>query len=155
MLDQLGQYALFEGLSGDDLQLAAPLFSSLEVPAGTILFEQNRAAELFYLIVDGRITLRYKPIDGPEMRLSSVPAGGAVGWSAVTGNPTYTATAITALPSELLVVRGSDLRLLLVEHPETGQRLLKRLAMAVSPRWERAYNQVIDLIAQSLESYPH
>jgi CRP/FNR family transcriptional regulator, cyclic AMP receptor protein len=155
MLDQLGRYALFDGLSGDDLQLAAPLFSSLDVPADTTLFEQNRAAELFYLVVSGRIILRYKPFDGPEMRLTSVAAGGAVGWSAVTGNPIYTATAITSLPCELLAVRGDDLRHLLQEHPQTGQRLLKRLAMAVSPRWEGAYQQVVNLISQSFESQVH
>lgn len=155
MLDQLGRYALFDGLSGDDLELAAPLFSSVEVPIGTTIFEQNKAAELFYLVVSGRITLRYKPFDGPEMRLTSVPAGGAVGWSAVTGNPLYTATAITALPCELLAVRGEELRHLLQEHPETGQRLLKRLAMAVSPRWEGAYQQVVNIISQTLESQMH
>jgi CRP/FNR family cyclic AMP-dependent transcriptional regulator len=147
MLDQLGRYALFGDLSEEDLSLAAPYFSELQVPAGQILFRQNETADLFYLVITGQVALRYKPYDGPEMGLTHVPAGGAVGWSTVTGGPVYTATAITRLPCELLTVRGADLRLLLVKHPVSGQRLLKRLAMAVSPRWEGAYRQVMTMIS--------
>ena len=149
MLDQLGRYALFGDLSEDDLSLVAPYFSELRVPAGQILFRQNEPADLFYLVVQGQVALRYKPYDGPEIGLSHVAAGGGVGWSTVTGGPVYTATAVTSLPSAFLTVRGADLRLVLVEHPVTGQRLLKRLAMAVSPRWEGAYRQVLNMIARS------
>jgi CRP-like cAMP-binding protein len=63
----------------------------------------------------------------------------------------YTATAIASVPCELLVVRGADLRNLVKQHPEAGRRLLQRLAMAVSPRWEGAYSSVIDLISRTLE----
>jgi CRP-like cAMP-binding protein len=149
MLDQLSRYALFGDLSEDDLSLVAPYFSELEVPAGQILFRQNEPADLFYLVVKGQVALRYKPYDGPEIGLSHVTAGGAVGWSTVTGGPVYTATAITSLPSAFLTVRGVELRRVLVEHPVAGQRLLKRLAMAVSPRWEGAYRQVLNMIARS------
>jgi CRP/FNR family cyclic AMP-dependent transcriptional regulator len=150
MLVQLGRYSLFDDLSEDDLALAAPYFSDLQVPAGQILFRQNEAADLFYLVVTGQVALRYKPYDGPEIGLNRVPAGGAVGWSAVTGGPVYTATAISGVQSELLTVHGSDLRRLLVEHPAAGQKLLKRLAMAVSPRWEGAYRQVMNMISRGV-----
>jgi CRP-like cAMP-binding protein len=149
MLDQLGRYAVFGDLSEDDLSLAAPYFSELQVPAGQVLFRQNEAADLFYLIIEGQVGLRYKPYDGPEIGLTHVPAGGAVGWSTVTGGPVYTATAITSLPCEFLTIRGADLRLLLAAYPVSGERLLKRLAMAVSPRWEGAYRQVMSMIARS------
>jgi len=151
MLDQLGRYALFDDLSEDDLTLVAPSFSALTLPAGQTLFHQNEPAHLLYLIATGQVALRYKPYDGPEMGLTHVPAGGAVGWSAVTGGPVYTATAITSLPSELLIAQGADLRKLLVEHPIAGQRLLKRLAMAVSPRWEGAYRQVMTMISRGIK----
>ena len=149
MLDQLGHYALFGDLSEDDLSLVAPYFSELQMPAEQILFRQNELADLFYLVTKGQVALRYKPYDGPEIGLSHVPAGGALGWSAVTGGPVYTATAITSLPSAFLSVRGADLRLVLAEHPVAGQRLLRRLAMAVSPRWEGAYRQVLNMNARS------
>jgi CRP-like cAMP-binding protein len=150
MLDQLGRYALFGDLSEEDLSLAAPYFSEVQVPAGEVLFRQNQTADLLYLVINGQVALRYKPYDGPEIGLTHVPAGGAVGWSTVTGGPVYTATAIASLPCEFLTIRGADLRLLLAEHPVSGERLLKRLAMAVSPRWEGAYRQVMSMIARTM-----
>jgi CRP-like cAMP-binding protein len=149
MLDQLGRYAPFGDLSEDDLSLLAPYFSELRAAAGEILFRQNDPADLFYLVIEGRVALRYKPYDGPELGLTHVPAGGAVGWSTVTGGPVYTSTAIASLPCEFLTVHGADLRLLLATHPASGQKLLKRLAMAVSPRWEGAYRQVMNMIART------
>jgi CRP/FNR family cyclic AMP-dependent transcriptional regulator len=149
MLDFLRRYGPFSDLPQEDLGLVAPIFTSIEVAPGTALFRQDQPADRLYLVISGRVALRYKPYDGPELGLTRIGAGGAVGWSAVMGNPAYTATAIAGLPSELLAARASDLHALVIEHPEPGGRILDRLALAVSPRWAGAQQQVVGLLARS------
>lgn len=149
MLEHIRRYAPFSDLPAEDLALVAPLFRQHDAPAGMTLFRQDQAADLLYLVSAGRIALRYKPYDGPEIGLAHVSAGGAVGWSAVTGSPRYSATAVASVPSELLTARGSELRTFVFDHPLAGRRVLDRLAIAVSPRWAGAHSQVLDLLARS------
>jgi CRP-like cAMP-binding protein len=148
MLEDLRRYAPFSDLPEEDLALAAPLFCLLEAPAGTTLFRQDEAAHSFYLVISGQVALRYKPYDGPELGLTRIGAGGAVGWSAVMGNRVYTATAVASTPCEFLTATGADLQTVVHEHPVAGQRLLGRLALAVSPRWTGAQQQVLSLLAR-------
>jgi CRP-like cAMP-binding protein len=153
MLEQMHRYAPFADLPEAELALAAPLFIPAEVKADIVLFRQDQKANRLFLIIAGQVALHYKPYDGPEMRLARVRAGGAVGWSAVTGAPVYTASAVASLPCELLVARGSDLRRLLLEHPDEGQHILARLATAVAPRWKGSQDQVEGLLSHSVLAF--
>lgn len=148
--DELIQIPFFVGVSEDQLALLSPLFSSCEFVSGTLLFEQGDVAEYLYLVVKGEVTLRYKPEDGPEIIVSHIKTGGLVGWSAALGNRHYTLGAICGRQSQLLRVRGKDLRALCTEHPETGSILLDHLATAIAERLSSTHAEVINLLKQGI-----
>jgi CRP/FNR family cyclic AMP-dependent transcriptional regulator len=137
-LDRYSQLAFFTGLSKAEIQLLAPFFTPQTWVAGTVVFEQGDCAEFLYLVVSGELTIRYKPDDGPVMNMSRVQPGGIFGWSAAMGNPTYTSGAVCALDSEVLCIRGADLRMLCEKHPELGKVILDRLSAIIA---ERQHNQ--------------
>jgi CRP-like cAMP-binding protein len=149
MLEHIRCYVPFSDLPEEDLTLMEALFAPAVAPAGTTLFRQDQEAEILYLVNSGQVALRYKPYDGPEIGLAHVGAGGAVGWTAVTGGGSYTATAVVSVSSEILTARGSELQLFVFDHPLAGRRILDRLATAVTPRWAGAHSQVFNLLARS------
>jgi CRP-like cAMP-binding protein len=133
-LENYTHLAFFNGLSAADIQLLMPFFAPQTWVAGTVVFEQGDCAEYLYLVVKGELTIRYKPEDGPIMNLTRIQPGGIFGWSAAMGNPTYTSGAVCALDSEVLRIRGTDMRMLFEKHPELGKVILNRLSAIIAER---------------------
>ncbi|MGW8249787.1 MAG: Crp/Fnr family transcriptional regulator, partial [Anaerolineales bacterium] len=117
-----------------------------------VLFEQGDFAEYLYLVVNGEVTIRYKPEDGAPITITRVRAGGVVGWSAALGNRQYTSGAVCSDYTQMLRVRGRDLKHLCEEHPETGILILERLAWVIAERLRHTHEQVVELLKQGIGS---
>jgi CRP/FNR family cyclic AMP-dependent transcriptional regulator len=153
-LERYTHLAFFTGLSAAEVQLLAPFFTPQTWVAGTIVFEQGDYAEYLYLVVTGELTIRYKPEDGPMMNLTRVQPGGIFGWSAAMGNPTYTSGAVCALDSEVLRIRGADLRMICDKHPELGQVILERLSAVIVQRQQGQQGRVNSMLANGMRQQP-
>ena len=59
--------------------------------------------------------------------------------------------------SQMLRVRGEDLRILCEQYPDTGILILERLATVIAERLRNTHDQVMDLLKQgmgnSMDSY--
>ncbi len=148
MLQTLDRIPLFKELDEETQRLVERLFEPFNCPEGTVVFEQGDPAVFLYLILRGSVAIHYKPYDSPPINLTQIPAGGAFGWSAVVGNPTYTSGAVAKEHLETARVRGSDLRDLASRNPRVGREILDRLARLVSNRWKEANRQVRDILEQ-------
>lgn len=151
MLDNLfDRLSLFQDLTPEQRTVLRSLFAPSQEESGTIIFEQGDPAEHLYLVVEGEISVRFKPDDGPPLIVAHVRPEGVVGWSAALGSPTYTSAAVCTQPSLLLRIRGCDLRGLCEHYPETGSIVLERLAAVISERLRSTHDQVIALLEQGL-----
>ena len=149
-LEKYSHLAFFTGMSASDIQVLAPFFAPQTWVAGTMIFEQNAYAEYLYLVVSGEVTIHYKPHDGPVMTVTRVQPGGIFGWSAAMNNPTYTSGAVCSLDSEVLRIRGKDLRAIFEKHPELGRIILDRLAAVIEERKHRQQGQVTSILANGM-----
>jgi CRP/FNR family transcriptional regulator, cyclic AMP receptor protein len=147
--------AFFTGLSAAEVDLLAPFFAPQTWVAGTVVFEQGDYAEYLYLVVTGELTIRYKPEDGPIMNLTRIQPGGIFGWSAAMGNPTYTSGAVCALDSEVLCIRGADLRMICEKHPELGKVILNRLSAIIAERQHGQQGRVNSMLANGMRQQPN
>lgn len=129
-------------LAPEDYDLLSPILERIQAPAHTPICRQGDAALYLYLLLDGNVSLRYKPYDGPRITLTQLHSGDVFGWSSVIGNIAYTSDAISSTPVTALRVRGTALRRLCIEHPVAGAQILEKLAIAVSPRWIHSRQQV-------------
>lgn len=143
---------LFLGFSPVQLQQLQPLFTLSNGHTGTMLFEQGDVAEHLYLVVAGEVTIRYKPEDGAVIIVARVKPGGVVGWSAALGNRYYTSGALCSEDTQMLRVRGRDLRRLCEEYPETGSLFLDRLACIIAERLSHTHDQVMALLEQGMRN---
>ena len=150
MLHSLEEITLFDGLSEETRRLVERHFEPYSCQAGTVIFEQGDPALFLYILLTGSVIARYKPYDAPPINLNTILAGGACGWSAVVGNPSYTSGAVARENLTAIRIRGMDLRELVARYPEPGKELLDRLATLVSNRWKDANRQVRDILEQSI-----
>ena len=153
--DLLKQFPLFEGFSDDQVDLLRPLFVPSECHASTVLFQQGEPASFFYLLISGEVAIHYKPDDGEEIVIARIKPGEMVGWSAVIGRRGYTSAAVCTEYSRLLRVRGADLQKMCIEHPETGNQFVDRMADVVAHRLESNHPQVLQLLENGLRNGFH
>jgi CRP/FNR family cyclic AMP-dependent transcriptional regulator len=149
----LGKYshlAFFSGLGAADIQVLAPFFGPQTWVAGTVVFEQGDCADYFYLLVSGEVTIRFKPHDGPPMNVTHIAPGGIFGWSAAMGNSAYTSGAVCALDSEVLRIRGADLRMLFEKHSELGKVILNRLSAIIADRQKAQQSRVNTMLSDGM-----
>jgi CRP-like cAMP-binding protein len=150
MLDSFAQIPLFQNLEPAQIDLLKPLFENFSCAAETLIFAQKTPAVYLYLILKGTILIQYKPYDGPPIIITRLSEGDVFGWSAAVGSPYYTSSAVSNSELKAFRIRGTALRNLVREHPETGQSILDLLAQFVSPRWKNAHTQVQSILENNL-----
>lgn len=133
-------------LTPEHYALLSALFDRVELPARTAICRQGEPADYMYVLLQGNVSLRYKPYDGPRITLTHLHSGDVFGWSSVVGNAAYTSDAISTTSVRALRVRGEALRNLCIQYPTTGTQILDKLAVAVSPRWVNARKQVHSIL---------
>ena len=154
--DVFCQLPLFQDLTPAQLELLCPLFVACEYHSRTVLFEQGEPAIFLYLIISGEVSIRYQPEDDHEnITIIRVRDGGMVGWSAVIGRRFYTSTAECTQHTTMLRVRGADLQALCEQHPETGLRIVDRLANMVAERTQGGHPQIVALLEIGLRNGNH
>ena len=84
------------------------------------------------------------------MTVTRVQPGGIFGWSAAINNPAYTSGATCSLDSEVLRIRGSDLRALCDKHAELGKFIFDRLAGVIAERKQARQGPVTSMLATEM-----
>jgi CRP-like cAMP-binding protein len=148
------QLAIFEGMDNTQRVLLQEYFVFCECGEDEIIFEQGERAEHLYVIVEGEVAVRFKPDDAPELVVSRIKEGEVFGWSAAFGSGTYSSGAVCTKPTKMLRVRGTHLKMLRENHPETGILILERLAAIVAKRMENSedHSQVVAFLEHGLKN---
>jgi CRP-like cAMP-binding protein len=155
MLDKIfDQLTIFDGMDISQRTLLQKYFIFCESKCDEVIFKQGERAEYLYIIFEGEVAIYFKPDDGPELVVSRLKSGDVFGWSAAFGSGSYTSGAICTTPATMLRVRGSNLKMLRENHPETGILILERLAAIVAKRMEntRDHSQVVAFLEHGLKN---
>lgn len=144
----LSQFALFTGFSDPQINQLKTLMEFCSQPANMVLFEQGARTIYLYFLLDGEVTIHYKPYDGPSLIIAKIIPGNVFGWSAALNRNTYSSSAITNNDCKFLRIKNSNLTGLCNRFPETGTLFLDRLANVISERIENS-NQEIRLLLRN------
>jgi toluene monooxygenase system ferredoxin subunit len=147
----LSSLPLFEGLGKADLELLANLVQREDHERDTAVFEQGARAHKLYIVISGKVEVRFKPEDGEILVVASLERGGVFGWSAALGRRRYTSCAVTVEDSELLSIRGDELRELCESNPQTGVLILERLAGVIAERLRSTHTHVVAMLHQGMQ----
>jgi CRP-like cAMP-binding protein len=142
---------LFHGLTPSELKLVISRFEDISFPAEHVVFNQGDPADKLYVVISGRVAIRFKPDDGDILNVTEVERNGVFGWSAVLGRQSYTSSAICLEDCEAVYVRGDVLRKLCETHAETGVIILERLAEVIAERLRSTHAHVVDLLQRGIQ----
>jgi voltage-gated potassium channel len=126
--EDLAGLSLFDVLDEDERATIAPWFDVEEISADVKLVGEGCPGYSFFVLQEGSATVT---IDGVEVRTLS--SGDFFGELALLGDGMRTATVTTASPSRVLVLFGTEFRLLQRDHPELSERIesgLREIAQA-------------------------
>jgi CRP/FNR family transcriptional regulator, cyclic AMP receptor protein len=151
-IDALKSCALFDGFNDTQLKTMAGLFEGETLAAGEGIFAQDDPADRLYVLLRGRVAIRFKPHDGEILTVTEIAPGGVFGWSAALGRRSYTSSAMCIESGETLSLRGVDLRRLCETQPEMGVVILERLAEVIAERLRSTHEQVVDLLRLGIRS---
>ena len=148
------QLTIFEGMDTSQRNLLKRYFIACDCKDDAVIFAQGDRADFLYVVIEGEVSIHFKPDDGPELVVSRIQGGGVFGWSAAFGSGFYTSGATCTQSAKLLRVRGIDLKILRENHPETGILILERLAAVVARRMEHngSYSQVLAFLEHGLRN---
>jgi len=170
--DLLNRFALIEGFTEDQINLLHPLIDDVTFEANQRIFDQGDQAKFLYFVLEGKVSIRFNPEDGPVLSVAeldegdvfgwsaamgsecytSSDEGDVFGWSAAMGSECYTSSAVCTERGIFVQMKGEELKNLCQEHPETGILILNRLAGVIAQRLRGTHEKVVELLHQGLNN---
>jgi CRP-like cAMP-binding protein len=150
--DKLAELPLFQDLNLEHLNVLAQGVERESYTREALIFGQGDRADKLYVLLEGRIAIRYKPYDGDVLPVAEIHPNGVFGWSAALGRSSYTSCAVCLEDSVMLSMRGDTLKQLCEQHPETGVIILERLAEVIAQRLQNTHSHVIELLRNGVSS---
>jgi CRP-like cAMP-binding protein len=118
----------FAGMSEENLVQVARAAQPRRFRAGQVVFEENSAADSFFIIRSGRVQITKRLESGGQMLLAEEGPGAFFGEIALLDEGPRTATARALEPTSLLQISGGDFKLLLDQAPLLGYAMLRVLS---------------------------
>jgi len=146
----LARFALIEDFTQEQVEVLKPIIEDIKFDADQRIFNQGDRAEYLYFVLDGRVSIRFKPEDGPELKVSELDQGDVFGWSSALGSHAYTSSAICTEDGLFIRLEGEELKNLCQDFPETGILILNRLADVIAQRLRGTHEQVLALLHRGL-----
>ena len=104
----LARFALIEDFSEGQIEVLRPIIEDIRFDTDQVIFNQGDSADYLYFVLDGRVSIRFKPEDGPELTVSEVDQGEVFGWSSALGSHSYTSSAICSECGLFIRMEGED-----------------------------------------------
>jgi CRP-like cAMP-binding protein len=142
--------AFFKGFQKDHLQELTKLFSVEAYAARDHIFRQGDLGDQIYIVAEGHVFLE-RSLDLGTRKGTVVI--GVLGkgkvfacWSTLL-NETHTlmSSAVCKNPTKVLVIKGSDLRQMMLDNNELGFNVLERLCFLLRDRLQGAYQAMEEI----------
>lgn len=148
--ETFARFALIENFSKEHVEVLRPLVEDVTFQTGQVIFNQGDKADYLYFVLEGKVSIRFNPEDGPVLTVSDLESGDVFGWSSALGSKSYTSSAVCTEGGLFIRLEGEELKNLCKEHPETGILILNRLAGVIAQRLRGTHEQVVALLHRGM-----
>ncbi|MCX7620266.1 MAG: Crp/Fnr family transcriptional regulator [Acidimicrobiales bacterium] len=124
----LSEVELFADLTPEQLDLISSQASNRVLQRGDVLFSEGDEPDQLYVVVEGRIAIANKSIDGRESMMALMERGDLFGEMPLFDGLNRSAEARALEPSEVIAIPYEPVRKLYEEHPELLWRVVALLA---------------------------
>jgi CRP/FNR family transcriptional regulator, cyclic AMP receptor protein len=145
-LDSLrARSTLLQALTNTEANLFESAATELRLSAGKVLFEEEGPADVFYIVVDGRIGLELTSPGKEPIAIQTLGAGDLVGVSWLFAPNRWNWKARAVVDSELAAFDATVIRAELERNRDLALEVLTVVAGEVAQRLQRTRLQLLDL----------
>lgn len=127
----------------------------VRAPTGTVVLTEGEHTDDVSIVLSGRIALRMLVPERGQVTIMTVEPGDVVGWSALLSPHRATCHAVAIEDTELLALRGDDLRAMLRADHALASNVYPRVLQAVARRLAATRYQLLDLMAKETTTEVH
>ncbi|HEY9191977.1 MAG TPA: cyclic nucleotide-binding domain-containing protein [Methyloversatilis sp.] len=118
---------MFGGLPDSCLEPVAKVANMRRVPRGSIVVRAGDKTDFVYLVLSGSLKVLVSDEEGREVILSMLGPGELFGEMGVLDDNPRSATVVTVVPSDLIVIAKSDFKRVLQENFEVSMFIMRNL----------------------------
>jgi CRP-like cAMP-binding protein len=132
----IAQSPVFANIPAEKLQVFAALATEITCAKDTTLFEEGNAANMLYILVEGKVLIKVHIASRSEQVCIAVlnHPGQLIGWSGFLTENRYTATATCSEDSRLIAFDGKAFVEALKADPVTGFTVMWHISEVISGR---------------------
>lgn len=142
--DYLADHDFFKGLDESFIHFLAGSVTESHVEEGDVLFSQGKAADKFYLLREGSISIEIPALVGPPLEVQALGTGKILGWSWLIPPYKWNFLARAKEDSTVLEFDGKAILQHCEEDPRFGYELIQRFAALMSERLDAARQKMMD-----------
>lgn len=140
-MELLRAVPLFSELSAPELERIAQVAVPRSFPADTRVFQEGDRGDSCYIVRAGSCRVTREHPDGRAITLANLGPGAIFGELAMLDGEARSASVEATEQTELLALPAGDLRALLRQHPEMGEKLIVALTRRLREANERLTRQ--------------
>jgi CRP-like cAMP-binding protein len=151
--EELRKIVILGYLTDGMLEKLIPFVERVHFDNREYVFKQGDNAEKFFMLNRGKVLLEQRISDKMTVSIESVRPGYSFGWSGMMAGGIepygqYTSEAVCTEPSEIFVLKGEDLHVLLDEDNYMGYLMCQRLLRVIARRLRHRTEQFVRIIKQ-------
>jgi len=153
MFDGLEKFAIFEGLTAEELDAVGQHCEITTAKKGELIFKAGDPAHSLFLVRSGRTEVRFKVVyyaATVEISLDTIGAGEVCGWSAMIPPYSYTLTAYALDDAEFVQIKHTDLLDCCEGNTRLGYIVMKNIARIIGERYESARRILVGEVQSGL-----
>jgi len=144
IVEALAQHPFTHDFTEEEQRSLAALSTLQEFEPGTLIVHEGRAADSFFLILEGMVAVEMLTPSHGRLRLQTIEAGEVVGWSWMVPPYRWTFDARALTPVKAIVIDAEKLREQFEGCPFC-YRFLRRLLEVVAKRLDATRLRLMDL----------
>lgn len=141
----LAEHPLFKDMSPKYLEVVVGCASNARFEHEEIIFREGEAANSFYLIREGKVSIEAFHLERGNIILQTLGAGDVLGWSWLVPPYRWRFDARSLERTRAFKLDGQCLRGKCDEDPRLGYELLQRFASVLEQRLQATRVQLMDL----------
>lgn len=141
----LSEHPLFRDLATEYLDFIVGCASNAKFQAGEFLCREDEKADRFYLIREGRVSVRIPAPPRGSIVIETLDEGDVLGWSWLFPPYRWHFNAVASQLTRAIALDGKCLRAKCEENHDLGFELMKRFAQIMTSRLESTRLQLLDV----------
>jgi CRP/FNR family transcriptional regulator, cyclic AMP receptor protein len=139
------EHPFFAGLNDEFMELVLGCASNVRFPKDAYIFREGQAANTFYLVREGNVSLEIHAPQRKPIVVATVGVGEVLGWSWLLPPYEWKFSAHATADTRAIALNGKCLREKCEKNHDLGYEFLKRFAQIVVNRLEATRFQLLDV----------